>query len=207
MKFNDDDLFQFHTGTVLWFDPSKGMGFIRDDEPDRDDVRIISAHYSAPAMDDGMAGPWLDVFPRKGDRVVFWVSQRRKGPDADHWCYLVQAVKVLRDDWIRKHDRCACGHLFAEHEKNGSCTQCICDRDSLCSCGHMPEDHEINGCMLCGCGHCGYDEYDPETDWFHNPDFHDYVEVSLPNGRTGVQVDESHESNLGDSAGGFTIHE
>ncbi len=204
----NDDLLKFHTGTVIWFDRRIGLGYIKDDNQGSD-VRIIISHFSPPRMDGGKLHLGLndqlpDVLPRKGDRVVFWVSQRRKGPDADHWCYLVQAAKVLRDDWVKKHDRCACGHLLADHTEFDDCQHCICNHSALCTCGHMPEDHESYGCMLCGCGHS---EYDPRLDWFNDPDRHDYVEIPLGGGRTGVQVKDSHESNLGGSPGGLTIQE
>lgn len=60
------------TGTVKWFDPQKGYGFIERDNGEGD----IFVHFSAIAD---------DVYPRQlndGDRVVFEIGPGRKGPAA-----------------------------------------------------------------------------------------------------------------------------
>ncbi|MBO3747461.1 cold-shock protein [Streptosporangiaceae bacterium NEAU-GS5] len=63
-------------GTVKWFDPAKGYGFIATD-----DGRDVFVHYSAITMDDH-----AKLVP--GRRVEFDITQGRKGPQAE-------AVRVL----------------------------------------------------------------------------------------------------------------
>lgn len=58
------------TGTVKWFDPKKGFGFIQQD--DGEDVFV---HYSNI---DGEGHKSLD----EGDKVEFEVMQGNKGPFA-----------------------------------------------------------------------------------------------------------------------------
>ena len=55
------------TGTVKWFNPDKGYGFIR-----RDNGGELFVHHSA------VQGAGLD----EGDRVEFTVGEGRKGPAA-----------------------------------------------------------------------------------------------------------------------------
>lgn len=59
-------------GTVKWFDPRKGYGFI-----ERDGGNDIFVHSSA--MDDPFAKPLED-----GERVTFVVGEGRKGPAAQN---------------------------------------------------------------------------------------------------------------------------
>jgi cold shock protein len=58
-------------GTVEWFDPQKGYGFIRPDNAKRD----IFLHYTALVMDG-----YKTV--NEGTRVVFRVVEGRNGPQA-----------------------------------------------------------------------------------------------------------------------------
>lgn len=60
------------TGTVKWFDPRKGYGFIQ-----RDGGNDIFVHSSA--MEDPFARPLED-----GERVSFVVGEGRKGPAAQN---------------------------------------------------------------------------------------------------------------------------
>lgn len=60
------------TGTVKWFDPRKGYGFIQ-----RDGGNDIFVHSSA--MEDPFARPLED-----GERVTFVVGEGRKGPAAQN---------------------------------------------------------------------------------------------------------------------------
>lgn len=58
------------TGTVKWYDPEKGYGFIARDDGDAD----VFVHRSA--IEEG------DL--NEGDRVEFDVAPSAKGPRADH---------------------------------------------------------------------------------------------------------------------------
>ncbi|MGH3319596.1 MAG: cold-shock protein [Streptosporangiaceae bacterium] len=62
-------------GTVKWFNPDKGYGFITPDEGGGD----VFVHYSA--IDSGQS----DGFRNLADdqRVEFEVTQGRKGPQAE----------------------------------------------------------------------------------------------------------------------------
>jgi CspA family cold shock protein len=60
------------TGTVKWFNASKGFGFISRDEDPRKDVFV---HFSA-ILGDGYKQL------KEGDRVEFSVVQSAKGPAA-----------------------------------------------------------------------------------------------------------------------------
>lgn len=60
------------TGTVKWFNPDKGYGFIK-----RDNGGDIFVHYSAIV---GEGYKKLD----EGDRVSFVVGEGRKGPAAQN---------------------------------------------------------------------------------------------------------------------------
>ncbi len=60
------------TGTVKWFNDTKGFGFITPDGGDKD----VFVHYSAIQMDGYKS---LD----EGQRVTFEVVQGEKGPQAD----------------------------------------------------------------------------------------------------------------------------
>lgn len=57
-------------GTVKWYDPEKGYGFIARDDGDTD----LFVHRSA--IDTGMLN--------EGDRVSFDVASSPKGPRAEH---------------------------------------------------------------------------------------------------------------------------
>ena len=59
------------TGTVKWFNDSKGFGFIRQ-ENSREDIFV---HYS------GIAATGFKSL-KEGDRVTFDIEQGRKGPAA-----------------------------------------------------------------------------------------------------------------------------
>ena len=59
------------TGTVKWFNDSKGYGFIQRDGGKGD----IFVHYSA------IVGPGFRTL-REGERVEFTIEQGRKGPAA-----------------------------------------------------------------------------------------------------------------------------
>ncbi|ACZ37708.1 cold-shock protein [Sphaerobacter thermophilus] len=58
------------TGTVKWYDPEKGYGFIARDDGDSD----LFVHRSA------ISGSELN----EGDRVEFDVTSSPKGPRAEH---------------------------------------------------------------------------------------------------------------------------
>jgi len=60
-----------NTGTVKWFDASKGFGFIAHDDGSKD----VFVHHSAIKMDGYTT---LD----EGQRVSFEVEQGAKGPAA-----------------------------------------------------------------------------------------------------------------------------
>jgi len=71
------------TGTVKWFNESKGFGFIACD-----DGTEAFVHYSAIEGQGGFRTL------KQGDRVELEVTQSPKGPRA-------QKVRVLRnDDWL-----------------------------------------------------------------------------------------------------------
>lgn len=62
------------TGTVKWFNPDKGYGFITRD----DDGRDVFVHYSAIEYTGGFRS--LD----EGQRVEFDVTQSPKGEQAEN---------------------------------------------------------------------------------------------------------------------------
>ncbi len=62
-------------GTVKWFSPAKGYGFIAREGGD--DVFV---HFSA--IDSGVIGGFRTL--REGDRVEFEIEQTPKGPRAEH---------------------------------------------------------------------------------------------------------------------------
>ena len=57
-------------GTVKWFNPEKGYGFIK-----RDDGEDVFVHYSA------IAGEGFRSL-EEGQRVVFEITDGKKGPQA-----------------------------------------------------------------------------------------------------------------------------
>ena len=60
------------TGTVKWFNDSKGFGFIqRDDGPD------VFAHYT------NVVGEGFRSL-QEGQRVSFTINKRKKGPQAEN---------------------------------------------------------------------------------------------------------------------------
>ena len=60
------------TGTVKWFNDSKGFGFIqRDDGPD------VFAHYT------NVVGEGFRSL-QEGQRVSFTIGKRKKGPQAEN---------------------------------------------------------------------------------------------------------------------------
>jgi CspA family cold shock protein len=61
------------TGTVKWFNASKGYGFIRPNEGGDD----VFAHYSAIEMDGYKS-------LKEGQQVEFDIQQGPKGPQASH---------------------------------------------------------------------------------------------------------------------------
>lgn len=63
------------TGTVKWFNPAKGYGFI-----DRDNGADVFVHFSA--IETSGFGGFRTL--REGDRVKFEVEQAPKGPRAAH---------------------------------------------------------------------------------------------------------------------------
>jgi CspA family cold shock protein len=61
------------TGTVKWFNDSKGFGFISQESgPD------VFAHHSAIVSDEGYKSL------TEGQRVTFTVTQGKKGPQAEN---------------------------------------------------------------------------------------------------------------------------
>lgn len=60
------------TGTVKWFNGTKGYGFIAPD----DDSKDVFVHYSAIQGQTGFKNL------EEGDRVEFTVEQGEKGPQA-----------------------------------------------------------------------------------------------------------------------------
>ena len=61
------------TGTVKWFDESKGFGFIEQESgPD------VFAHYSAIAQSEGFRTL------QDGQKVEFTITQGAKGPQAEN---------------------------------------------------------------------------------------------------------------------------
>jgi CspA family cold shock protein len=68
----EDSMSERITGTVKWFNTTKGYGFItREDGPD------VFVHYSAIQL-DGFRNL------EEGDRVEFSVEQGSKGPQASN---------------------------------------------------------------------------------------------------------------------------
>lgn len=67
MRMSDQE-----TGTVKWFNPEKGYGFIA-----RDTGGDIFVHYSA------ISGSGFRVL-EEGERVTFTVGEGRKGPAAQN---------------------------------------------------------------------------------------------------------------------------
>ena len=65
------------TGTVKWFDSSKGYGFI---QPEIESVEEVFVYYTAIVDDD-----FRNLY--EGDRVEFSVVDNPRGP---------QAIKVVR---------------------------------------------------------------------------------------------------------------
>ena len=61
------------TGTVKWFNESKGFGFITPDEKGED----LFAHFSAINMNGFKT-------LKEGQRVSFEVTQGKKGPQAEN---------------------------------------------------------------------------------------------------------------------------
>lgn len=60
------------TGTVKWFDDTKGYGFITRDDGGKD----VFVHYTALPRSGGRATL------NEGDRVEFTIEQGQKGPQA-----------------------------------------------------------------------------------------------------------------------------
>ncbi|MDX1663757.1 MAG: cold shock domain-containing protein [Candidatus Promineifilaceae bacterium] len=61
---------QTETGTIKWFDPVKGYGFI--EREDGSDVFVHANEMSDPAAQ----------VPQEGEQVLFEVEQGQKGPSA-----------------------------------------------------------------------------------------------------------------------------
>ena len=70
---NDPEYGMSTTGTVKWFNDSKGFGFITPDEGEKD----CFVHYSA-IQGDGFKSL------AEGDRVEFEVGEGPKGPAAEN---------------------------------------------------------------------------------------------------------------------------
>ena len=83
------------TGTVKWFDPEKGFGFI---EPDGDGPDVF-VHFSAIADDGGFRT--LD----EGQRVEYTASQGERGPQADDVRPVDGARRASGRDAGRGNDR------------------------------------------------------------------------------------------------------
>lgn len=62
------------TGTVKWFNPEKGYGFIR-----QENGQDVFVHYSA------IVGEGFKSL-EQGERVTFDVTDGRKGPQASNVC-------------------------------------------------------------------------------------------------------------------------
>ena len=61
------------TGTVKWYNPSKGFGFIAPDEGGKD----VFVHHSAIVMEGFKT-------LKEGQKVTMEVTQAEKGPQADN---------------------------------------------------------------------------------------------------------------------------
>jgi CspA family cold shock protein len=64
------------TGTVKWFNPQKGFGFITRDDGDRD----VYVHFSAIQVAPGASDTFRTL--NEGERVQFDVEESSKGPRA-----------------------------------------------------------------------------------------------------------------------------
>ena len=64
---------QMSTGTVKWFNDSKGFGFITPDDGGKD----LFAHHSNIQMDGYKS-------LKEGQKVSFDVTQGQKGPGVEH---------------------------------------------------------------------------------------------------------------------------
>lgn len=117
--------------------------------------------------------------PVHGSYILMEVVPGEKGPRASMWGMWEEFGRAMIREWVKTHDLCAvCRHPIAGHGLDDYCPDC----------GNL-------------CGHrfiepIGFDEDDPS-----------FVEITLSDGRKGVQMIDYHETNLGDSPGGFTICE
>lgn len=64
------------TGTVKWFNPQKGFGFISRDDQERD----VFVHFSAIQTPPGASDTFRNL--AEGQRVQFEVESGPKGPRA-----------------------------------------------------------------------------------------------------------------------------
>lgn len=180
----------FYTGTVIWFDEKLGFGFIKPDSGGPD-VMFDLFHASTPFVSDILFLRFLDngeriALPKEGDSIIYSLMRAKKGLKAGNWCYLATAVSAMIKQWVRAHDKCACGHLFSEHQNTNTwCTKCECGHtqpETCPNCGSKMNGSEAHWeCSTCG---YGTEEFDHRSD-----------------------DSEPREVNLGGSPGSFKIYE
>lgn len=190
-------------GTVTDYWQNKGYGFVHIDGRKDDiffhigDGRLVGIKNSKPEIfTDHLPEEIIKYgYPRKNDVISFTLRNGKDNqPKCAPWCFTRMIEYIERDISMRQQNKMPTKFVAPLESDFDYCFYC----------------YEIVSVFGRDCGHCRCEEEAFEKLMEDPMDFEpeeELVVTTLPDGRQGVLLNDYHETNLGDSAGGLRVYE